>query len=92
MFEVFEGDIAQLVEGKMVVRVNSKGKRTRRKKCRPGYKLSGDGKTCVKISAKEKLNRKRGLKRSQVKRRSTRASSTRKRLKARKYRKQAGIK
>lgn len=89
MFEIIEGDIAQLVEGKMIVKVNSKGKRTRRKKCKPGFKLVGN--SCVRISAKEKLNRKKGMKRSQVKRRTRKVAANRKRLKARKYRQQAGI-
>lgn len=89
--EIYEGEIVQMVNEKMIVRVNSSGVRTKRKKCNPGFKLSADGRTCVKITAREKLNRSRGLKRSQIKRRTQKSITTRKRLKALKKRKNYGL-
>lgn len=90
--EIIEGPIVEMVNERVKVRVDSTGAKTRKKVCQRGFKLSGDGRTCVKISAREKLNRSRGLKRSQIKRRSSKATTTRKRRKALAKRKQLGVK
>lgn len=86
---IYEGNIAEMIGEKMVVRVDSKGNKIKRKKCKPGFKLQNG--SCVKISAKEKLNRSKGVKRSKIKRRSTRSTTNRKRLKAVKNRKRLGL-
>lgn len=91
MFTIYEGDIAELVGEKMIVKVNSSGQKTKRKKCQSGFKLSADGRSCVKIAAREKLNRSKGAKRSKIKRRSGQAATKRKRLKAVKHRRRLGL-
>lgn len=90
--EIIDGPIVEMVNERVAVRVDSTGKKTRKKVCKKGFKLSGDGKTCVRIGAREKLNRTRGAKRSQIKRRSGRSETTRKQQRAVKKRKQLGVK
>lgn len=91
MATIIEGDIVHIVNEKVVVKIDSSGTRTKRKVCQKGYKLAGDGKTCVKITASEKLNRSRGAKRSQIKRRSSRSSTNRATARAMKHRKARGL-
>jgi hypothetical protein len=49
-------------EAKIITKVNSKGKKRKRMKCKPGFKLS-DGK-CIPQSAGEKRNKKVGLRKA----------------------------
>lgn len=46
-----------LQEAKLIVKVNSKGKKRRRVKCRRGHKLNSKGTACVPIAGKEKASK-----------------------------------
>lgn len=52
----------QLDEIKRVVKVNNRGKRRIKMKCKKGYKF--DGRKCVKISGKELVNKRRAIRKS----------------------------
>lgn len=52
----------QLDEIKRIVKVNSRGKRRIKMKCKKGYKF--DGRKCVKISGKELVNKRRAIRKS----------------------------
>lgn len=84
-----------IVEVKTITKVDSKGNKRRRKKCRRGYKLSSDGKTCVRISGKEKNKKKKSIRKAVRTRKAQGASSkkrtTRKRLRALRKRKSYGL-
>lgn len=58
------------------------GKLVKKKKCPPGYKLV-DGKKCVKMKSTEKLARRKGAKRGNLKGKSKRKISRKKSLKVR---------
>lgn len=47
-------------EQKVIDKVNAKGKRRRRLKCAPGFKLSADGSRCEVMVASERRTRKLG--------------------------------
>lgn len=82
-----------LDEAKKKIRVDSKGKKTKRLRCKPGYKANSKGTSCVPMSGKEKTRRKKAAKKSVRKKRSTsQAGANRKRLKALKRRKSLGVK
>lgn len=61
------------------VRVNSKGEKTKRKKCPPGYKLSPDGSHCVRLSSAEHMHRSKGSRVANRKLKSKRHAINRKR-------------
>lgn len=81
----------QLEEAKRVIRVDSRGKKTRRIKCRKGYKLSSNGKTCVPMSGSEKSSKRKSIKKAIRTKKASgsgkRKLATRKRLKAMRKRK-----
>lgn len=81
----------QIEEARRVVRVNSKGQKTRRVKCRKGFKLSSNGKTCVPISGSEKASKRKAIKKAVRTKRAAgtgaQKRTTRKRLKAMRKRK-----
>lgn len=52
----------QLDEIKRIVKVNNRGKRRIKMKCKKGYKF--DGRKCVKISGKELVNKRRAIRKS----------------------------
>lgn len=52
----------QLDEIKRIVKVNSRGKRRIKMKCKKGYKF--DGRKCIKISGKELVNKRRAIRKS----------------------------
>lgn len=54
----------QLEEARRVVRVNSKGVKTRKTKCRKGFKVSSNGKSCVPISGGEKATKRKAIKKA----------------------------
>lgn len=56
---LMEGDIVQLDEA-FRIKVRSTGEKRKIKKCPMGYKPSPDGKSCVKITAQEKIARRKG--------------------------------
>lgn len=86
----------QIEEARRVVRVTSKGKKTRRIKCRKGFKLNSKGTACVPMSGSEKAQKKRSIKKAIRTKRAKGAGAakraTRKRLKALKKRKSMGVK
>lgn len=51
---------SRLVEQKVIDKVNAKGRRRRRLKCAPGFKLSADGSRCEVMNAGERRVRKLG--------------------------------
>jgi hypothetical protein len=81
----------QIEEARRVIRVSSTGKKTKRIKCRKGFKLSSNGKTCVPITGSEKSSKRKAIKKAVRTRRAAgggaKKSATRKRLKAMKKRK-----
>ena len=83
--------VEQVEEARRVVRVSSKGKKTRRIKCRKGFKLSSNGKTCVPISGSEKASKRKAMKKAVRTKRAAgtgaKKRTTRKRLKAMRKRK-----
>lgn len=72
-------------------RVNSKGERTKRKTCPPGFKLSPDGSHCIRITSAEHMHRAKGARRAAKSTRSKRTSINRKRLKAMQKRRSMGL-
>lgn len=78
---------------KRVVRVDSKGRKTRKLKCRKGYKLKG--KSCVPITGSEKARKRKATKKAVRTRKASgsgaRKRSTRKRLKAMRKRKSYNV-
>ncbi|AUR97711.1 hypothetical protein NVP1244A_009 [Vibrio phage 1.244.A._10N.261.54.C3] len=73
------------------IRVDASGKKTVTKKCPKGYKLSPDGKTCVKVGQSEKMSRSKGAKRGAKKKVSQQRQINRKTAKAMDKRKSRGL-
>ena len=86
----------QLEEARRVVRVNSKGVKTRKTKCRKGFKVSPNGKTCVPVTGGEKASKRKAIKKAVRTKRAAGSGAknraNRKRLKAMRKRKSMGIK
>lgn len=84
----------KIEETRIITKVNSKGVKRKRKKCRPGFQLKG-GK-CVPMSGVEKASKKRAIRKSVRTKKaggeSLRRRSNKKRLKALKKRKSFGLK
>ena len=57
-------DPLELFEARYRIKVNAKGKRRRKLICRKGYKVGNGGRTCVRITAAEKVRRKRGMRKA----------------------------
>lgn len=55
---------SRIDEQKVIDKVNAKGKRRRRLKCAPGFKLSADGSRCEVMDAGERRSRKIGLRKA----------------------------
>ncbi|CAM0007083.1 head scaffolding protein [Vibrio phage K369] len=91
LLEQFEDENGEIVTEARRIRVDSKGQKTVTKKCPAGYKLSSDGKTCVKIAQSEKLARSKGAKRGAKKKVSQQRNINRKTAKAMEKRRQRGI-
>jgi len=81
----------EIVEAKRIVKVNSKGQKTKRIKCRKGFKLAPNKKTCVPITGSEKATKRKAIKKAIRTKKAAgsgaRKRTTRKRLKAMKKRK-----
>jgi len=89
---MIEENQQELDEAERQIRVNSKGKKTKRVKCKPGYKLKANGTSCEAMSGSEKMTRKKAAKKSVKKRKSkSQAGSNRKRAKALNKRKSLGL-
>jgi len=82
----------QVEERKIVYKVTSKGKKTKRIKCRPGYKLVDN--RCVKIQGAEKVAKRKAIRQAIRTKKADLAGKKRavkKRLKAMKKRKSYGL-
>ena len=54
----------QIEEARKVTRVNSKGKKTKRVKCKKGFKFNSKGTSCVPMSGSEKSSKKRSIRKA----------------------------
>lgn len=82
----------QLDEVKKKIRVDSKGKKTKRIKCKPGFKINANGTGCVPMSGSEKQSKRKAIKKAVRTRKSkSQAQAKRKRIKALKKRKALGV-
>jgi hypothetical protein len=84
-----------MATGKIKVRVTSKGQRIKRKFCVKGYKYDHATKTCKKISASERVAKKKAIRKALRTKKADvggRKRAVKKRLKALKRRKSMGIK
>lgn len=72
----------QLDEIKRIVKVNSRGKRRIKMKCKKGYKF--DGRKCIKISGKELVNKRRAIRKSVRTKRSKGSGYTKRSVRLRK--------
>lgn len=86
---------SRIDEQKVIDKVNAKGKRRRRLKCAPGFKLSADGSRCEVMDASERRSRKIGNRKSvRAKRRmglGYNRKVERRKKKAMKFRKMMGL-
>lgn len=89
-------DQIQIEEARRVIRVNSKGKKTRRLKCRKGFKLNDKGTSCIPQSGSEKSTKRQSIKKAIRTKRSQGSGAKRraniKRQKALRKRKAMGVK
>jgi hypothetical protein len=85
-----------LEEQKIITKVNSKGQKRRRVKCRPGFKLNSTKTSCVPLSGGEKSTKRIAIRKALRTKRSMgkgfQNRVKRKRLKALKRRKALGLK
>lgn len=51
-------------EAIIITKVNSKGEKRRRVKCKPGFKLNPSGTSCVPITGGEKASKRRAIRKS----------------------------
>lgn len=82
----------QIEEARRVTRVDSKGRKTRKIKCKRGFKRSGN--SCVPITGSEKASKKRATRKAVRTKRQQPGSqrrASRKRLKAMRKRKSYGL-
>lgn len=82
-----------LDEARKKIRVNSKGKKTRKVRCGKGKKVSSSGNSCVPMSGSEKSKKRRSTRKAVRTKKSNPASqkrASRKRRKALKKRKNYG--
>ncbi len=84
-----------LDEARIITKVNSRGEKRRRVKCRPGYKLNDRGTSCVPITGGEKATKRRAIRKAIRTKRSMgtalKTRTNRKRLKALRKRKAYGL-
>lgn len=79
-------DADDLISEKVVIKVDSKGNKTKRKKAPKGFKVGSTGKL-ERMSASEKMSRSKGSKRGAKKKRGKQTEINRKTAKAKKRRK-----
>ena len=79
----------------IITKVRSDGRKRKRKKCKPGFKLNSDGTACVPQSGSEKVSKKRAIKKAlrtkKAKGASYKRKTVRKRLRAMRKRKGYGL-
>lgn len=87
--------MTEMISELIITKVNSRGQKTKRVKCRPGFKLNAMGTSCVPMSGGDKASKRRAIRKAirtkkaggtALKRR-----TTRKRLRALKRRKALGL-
>lgn len=54
----------QIDEAKIITKVNSRGEKRRRVKCKPGFRLNSEGTSCVPITGSEKASKRRAIRKS----------------------------
>lgn len=85
----------QLDEARIITKVNSRGDKRRRVKCRPGYKLNDTKTSCVPITGSEKVVKRHAIRKMLRSKRSQgpglQRRANRKRLKAMRKRKALGL-
>ena len=88
-------DTEMIEESRIITKVTSKGKKTKRRKCRAGFKLSANGTSCVPITGSEKQTKRKSIRKAlrtkKAKGPSAVKRASRKRLKAMKKRKSFGL-
>lgn len=92
MSEDKQDDLEQIEEVRRVVRVTSKGKKTRRIKCRSGFRKEGD--RCVPMTGSEKQTKRLAIRRAVRTKNANPAikkRAARKRLRAMRKRKAYGL-
>lgn len=87
--------MSELITEVIITKVNSKGQKRKRVKCRPGFTLNSTGTSCVPMTGGQKASKRRAIRKSI---RTKRAGGTalkrrtnRKRLRAMKRRKSLGL-
>lgn len=53
-----------LEESRLITKVNFRGEKHRRIKCRPGYKLNDTGTSCVPITGSEKASKRKAIRKA----------------------------
>ena len=85
----------QIEEARRITKVNSKGEKTKRLKCRKGFKLSSDGTSCVPVTGSEKQAKRKSIRKAvrtkKMQGAGAKRRATKKRLKAMKKRKSYGL-
>lgn len=79
----------------IITKVNSRGEKRKRVKCRPGFKLNAAGTSCVPMTGGEKASKRRAIRKTIRTKKAGGAAlkrrTTRKRLRALKRRKSLGL-
>ena len=73
-------EYVSISEAKIIVKVNSKGKKRRRIKCKPGFKLNSKGTSCVPIAGKDKAKKKLSTRKAVRTKKAQGASAAKKRV------------
>lgn len=85
----------ELIEARIITKVNAKGIKTKRVKCPVGFKLAPNKKSCVPMTGSEKaakrLSIRKALKTKKAAGQALKVRTTRKRLRALKRRKSLGL-
>lgn len=58
--------VEQTNEAVIITKVNNKGERRKRVKCKPGFKLNDEGTSCIAIGGAEKTDNKRAIKKANL--------------------------
>ena len=86
-----EGLITEVI----ITKVNSKGQKRKRVKCRPGFKLNANGTSCVPMTGGQKASKRKAIRKAVRTKRAggtaLKRRTTRKRIRAMKRRKSLGL-
>lgn len=86
---------SEILSELIITKVNSKGQKRKRVKCRPGFKLNDLGTSCVPMTGGEKASKRRAIRKSIRTKKaggtSLKRRTNRKRLRAMKRRKSLGL-